>query len=168
MPRAPLRHPDTEPLVYAMTEAQSPIYLFPRDCPRIATWVAETTSADDAERFQAAGPARIKSYIDRGDESAWRGGQIYRYTFDSDGFEDGQDYGNWVSRSPQTPRSVELITDLPAFASEMGMSVQVVDSLADLGRELFDFEAGHWRTTLHVSMIRMNLLSGWNHRPAKP
>ena len=151
-----------------MNERESPLYLFPRDCPRIATWVTHDTSEIDREQFYANGPARIKSCIDRTHEAAWRNGSIYRYSFDSEGFEDCHGYGDWISRTVQHPLEVELIDDLPAAAESCGMSVEIVDSLVALGRQLHDYKAMKWTTTLHVSMVRMGLLSGWEHSVTKP
>jgi hypothetical protein len=34
-PRAPLAHPDYEPLVWAIDDWHQPMYWTPRDCPRI-------------------------------------------------------------------------------------------------------------------------------------
>jgi len=168
VPRAPLRHPHAEPLVYAMSEWESPLYLFPRDCPRIATWVTGETTEADCEDFFARGPARIKCFIDRGFELRWRTGLIYRYTFDSEGFENCHDYGDWICRTAQRPIRVELIDNLPAAAEMHGMLVEVVDSLVDLGHRVYDFTAMRWTTTLHVSMVRMGLLPGWEHSTSKP
>jgi len=168
VPRAPLRHPHAEPLVYTMQAVESPLYLFPRDCPRISTWVTDDTSESDRELFILSGTARIRSFIDRTFESQWRNGQIYRYTFDAEGFENCQGYGDWVSRSTQRPIGVELIDDLPAAAEAHGMSVEVVDSLVDLGHELHDYTTKQWTTTLHVSMVRMGLLPGWENSTSKP
>ncbi len=168
VPRAPLRHPHAEPLVYAISEQESPLYLFPRDCPRIATWVTEETSEGEREQFYAEGAARIKSFIDRSCETAWRTGGIYRYAFSSDGFEDCQGYGDWISRTVQYPVDVELIGDLPHAGEEHGMSVEIVDSLVSLGQRLYDFTTMKWTTTLHVSMVRMGLLPGWEHSTSKP
>ena len=168
VPRAPLRHPDSEPLVYAMNEWNSPLYLFPRDCPRISTWVTGETTEEHRREFNEKGPARIKSYIDRTTEDFWKNGHVYRYTFDPDGFIDGQDYGVWVSRTTKIPLGVELIDNLPLAAEQHGMSVEVVDSLVDLGHALHDYQSNTWTTTLHVSMVRMALLPGWNHAPSRP
>lgn len=168
VPRAPLKHPHAEPLVYAMSERESPLYLFPRDCPRISTWVTPETSEDERDQFYAEGAARIKSFIDRAYETAWRTGRIYRYTFSADGFEDCQGYGDWISRTVQHPIEVELIPNLADAAEEHGMSVEVVDSLVSLGQRLHDFATMRWTTTLHVSMVRMGLLPGWEHATSKP
>ncbi|MFX9058264.1 DUF6886 family protein, partial [Acinetobacter baumannii] len=35
-PRPPLRHPSARPYVYAIDERYTSLYLFPRECPRIA------------------------------------------------------------------------------------------------------------------------------------
>ena len=37
------------PLVWAIDEPHQPMYLFPRDCPRILLWPRETSSAGDTD-----------------------------------------------------------------------------------------------------------------------
>ena len=142
-----------------------PLYFFPRDCPRIVTWVTDETSDEDRQSF---GRTKFRAYIDRSCEDSWRTGHIYRYTFDANGFEDCHGYGDWISRQTQTPLDVQLLNELPTAAALHGMSVEIVDSLVDLGHKFYDFEAKGWTTTLHVSMVRMGLLPAWDHAPSKP
>lgn len=157
-PRAPTRRPDTAPLVYAIDEWHSPLYFFPRDCPRVGIWPVESTV--DEERRDFGGP-RMRLLIDRRYEDKWRSGGIYRYTVDAAGFEDCRDHGVWVCSHTATPERVEHLPDLPRAVEDAGVAVEIVDSLVDVGLSLFDRDEGRFTTTLHVSMIRMSLLAGW-------
>jgi hypothetical protein len=47
------------PLVWAIDEWHQPMYLFPRDCPRILIWPTERTTAEDRRRYWGAGSARM-------------------------------------------------------------------------------------------------------------
>ncbi len=143
VPRAPLRHPDSEPLVYAIDGPHACLYLFLRECPRIGFW-------------QEDGPIEI--WIDATWEARWREGEIYCYKFEPVCFEDCSDHGVWVSRSPVRPIEVSLITDLPAAASGV---VKVRDSLATAAKELYDFDTKVFLYPGHVSMIRCGNLSDW-------
>ena len=56
------------PLVWAIDDWHQPLYLFPRECPRILLWpTAESTSADRAEWIGETGP-RMAAYVEEG----WR------------------------------------------------------------------------------------------------
>ncbi|MBS1703070.1 MAG: hypothetical protein JST12_15500 [Armatimonadetes bacterium] len=166
-PRPPVRHPDAEPLVYAIDEWHSPLYLFPRDCPRIGLWPTDTTSAADREAF--SGPGRMRLLIDREFEEALHRETIFRYEFDpAQGFIDCQDHGVWVSRQDVVPTSIEIIFDMQKALRRQGIEVEVVPSLAEAAWEFFDFDKKQFRTTLHVSMIRMSLLPDWEHEVGKP
>ena len=41
------------PLVWAIDEARQPLYLFPRDCPRILLYPTPATTAEDLQRWWA-------------------------------------------------------------------------------------------------------------------
>jgi hypothetical protein len=106
-------------------------------------------------------------YLDPAFEVSWRTGKLYRYRFDSSLFEDCHDHGVWVSRADVCPAGVETLTDLPTLAQGEGVDVRV-EPLLDVAGELYDFASGQFRTTLHVSMIRMALLNGWPGSPGVP
>lgn len=142
-PRAPLRHPDAEPLVYAIDAAHSPLYLFPRECPRIGVWTPGET---------------IRLYIDQSWEAEWRRGTIYRYEFSPSGFIDCKDHGVWVSRETIMPIRQHQINDLPGATTAQ---VLVVASLSEKAAEFFDFKESTFLGEEHVSMIRMANLPDW-------
>jgi len=140
VPRPPSRHSDQEPLVWAIDEWHSPMYWFPRDCPRII-------------RFAPFG--KIMIWIPESWVAAWREATLWEYEFDaSSGFESLEDHGVWVSRQEVTPLACRELTDLPGLHAERGTKVQIVPSLQPIAESLYDFEKGEFRTTDHVSMIR--------------
>ena len=51
VPRAPLAHPEQEPLVWAIDVWHSPLYYLPRDCPRVCFWPLPTTTPGDREQW---------------------------------------------------------------------------------------------------------------------
>ncbi|HLF07146.1 MAG TPA: hypothetical protein VI893_08265, partial [Thermoplasmata archaeon] len=51
-------NPDEPPLVWAISEAHMPHYLFPRDCPRVCFWPGPETTREDRERFFTGVSAR--------------------------------------------------------------------------------------------------------------
>ena len=84
-PHVPATNPSHPPAVWAMDAAHSPLYWFPRHCPRISVWADDEeqqitlteTFGTDASRICAA-------------ESRWidgvRHGLVYRYSFDAEQF----------------------------------------------------------------------------------
>jgi hypothetical protein len=161
-PRAPLQHSEAEPVVYAIDAWHSPLYLLPRACPRIGIWPIADTSDEDAERFRQQTSARMLLFVDASFETAWREGTLFRYEMDSrDGFIDTGDHGVWISRQPVVPLGLVRLTDLPAELECADVEVRVVESLIDVARTLYDFGAGRFLTTLHVSMIRTSNIANW-------
>lgn len=141
------------PLVWAIDDPRQPMYLFPRDCPRILVWATDQTTVADREQWFPPGAARMIAHV----EAAWldrlSGGHIHRYELPVDGFESLRDAGMWVARSAVTPLGMETLTDLPAALAAQDVELRVVDSLTPLN--------GLWSTSLHASGIRLRNAQGW-------
>jgi hypothetical protein len=167
-PRPPTRHLESEPLVYGIDAWHSPLYFFPRDCPRIGIWPLDSSLPEEVESFRSQATGRMRLIIDRSFEEKWRTGRIYRYEFhDLHRFIDCHDHGVWVSRDSVACGPPLLLDDLAACVAAEGITMEVVDSLAALAGELYDYVAECSRTSLHVSSIRMSLLPDWRHRPGR-
>lgn len=153
-PRPPGREWLNGPLVWAIDEAHQPMYLFPRDCPRILLWSTERTTAEDRRRWDVGGAWRVAAYI----EEAWfervRTGAIHRYEFSSDRFESLDDAGMWIARETVDPIGAETVRDLPKALAANGAALRVVPSLTPL--------RGVWDSTLHASGIRLRNAEGWS------
>ena len=160
-PRAPLAHPEERPAVYAIDEWHQPLYFFPRECPRIGVWPVAATTAADRATFTEMGSARMLLFADHSWKSRCEEASVWRYEFASDGFIDCEDHGCFVSYVPQTPISVTELKHLPNEILSAGCAVHFVDLLEESTRWLVP-------TTLHVSMVRMRNLDGWNAAPGSP
>jgi hypothetical protein len=152
------------PLVWAIDEFHQPMYLFPRDCPRILVWPTAKTTAEDRERWWAGRNCRMIAHI----EWAWldrlRSEPLHRYELPAASFEDLKDAGMWISRSAVTPGRVETLTDLAAELCAQQVELRVMESLVPL-RDV-------WKTSLHASGIRLRHAQGWEsatkaEKPAK-
>ncbi|MBP6877068.1 MAG: hypothetical protein KBC34_03530 [Phenylobacterium sp.] len=153
-PRPPGRDWLNGPLVWAIDEAHQPMYLFPRDCPRILLWPLETTCADDRAAWWGESRARMLAYVERGWLAALTGARLYRYELPASSFEDLDDAGMWVSRQVVIPDAMIEVADLPAALAASDVELRPVDSLVPL-REV-------WRTSLHASGVRLRNAVGWD------
>lgn len=168
-PRAPLRHPDSEPLVYAIDEWHSALYLFPRDCPRIAIWPVDESSEEDREAYLGWTRSRILAFIEEGQEPDWRTRELYRYEFDpKDGFFDTGCIGVWTSRDDVVPLGMKRLADLPGECARADVEVVLVKSLVETAQRFFDFAREEFTTSLHVSMIRTSAIPDWPSPVTKP
>jgi hypothetical protein len=160
-PRPVASNPESEPLVWAIDAAHSPLYFFPRDCPRVAYWALPTSTPEDIERFLGHTAARWVIAI----EGAWleriRTTQVYAYRLPPDTFVSLRDHGCHVSRETVTPFSVEPVGDLLTRLRDAGVELRITPSLWPLRSALLD-------ATLHFSMIRMRNATPANTAPKLP
>ncbi|MCB0825933.1 MAG: hypothetical protein KDC26_07065 [Armatimonadetes bacterium] len=156
VPRSPLAHPDAEALVWAIDEAHSHFYLFPRECPRIGIWDLET------------GPQGMHLYAQEDWKEQIQATTLYRYEFDPMGFTDCQDHGVWTCDSIIEAIDRVAITDLEGALKEAGARLSYLSDLKAKAEELYNFERKEWKTALHVSMTRMRNLADWPHAKGKP
>ena len=150
-PRPPGREWLNGPLVWAIDEPRQPMYLFPRDCPRVLIWPLPGSSQADRDLW--LGDAPMAACIEANWEDEVRRGHIHRYDLPPEGFEDLSDAGMFVSRRPVAPRAMETIADLPAELAAQGAELRVVESLTPL-RAVFS-------STLHASGIRLRNAATW-------
>lgn len=138
------------PLVWAIDAWHQPMYLFPRDCPRILLWPLTTTTLED-RRAHWTTPRRMIAYIERGWLNRLSETVLYRYALPGEEFQSLDDAGMWVSRSAVTPADVKEIADLPKALDDADVELRAVASLARL--------KSLWTTSLHVSGIRLRNLA---------
>ena len=135
------------PLVWAIDEWHQPMYLFPRECPRVLIWPTGDTSQEDREKWFGQTDARMIAFIENDWVSRHSGAAIWRYELTGDGFESLHDAGMWVSRETVEPVFKERITDLGEALSASGAELRAIP--------VFDFVEALRASTLHVSAIRM-------------
>ena len=120
-PHRPLGREDEEPQVWAIDEAHSPLYWFPRECPRVTFWPAD----EPTTRVHA---------IEWGWLDAMRTTTLYRYRFDGDGFTPAPGGGGWIKPETVRPIDVEPVGDLLARHAEAGIELRLVTNLWPLHR----------------------------------
>lgn len=140
------------PLVWAIDAWHQPLYLFPREAPRILAWPVATTTAEDRALHWGARTGRMRAWIERGWMARLSAARLWRYELPADALESLSDAGMHVARRAVTPLAREPIDNLPAALAAAGVTLESVDSLAPL-KPL-------WRTTLHVSGIRLRNAAG--------
>jgi hypothetical protein len=153
-PRAPGMEWLNGPLVWAIDEWHQPLYLFPRDCPRILIWPTAASTAADRTAWFGASEARMIAHIERGWLERFASGRIHRYELPAGRFEPLDDAGMHVARTAVEPLAVEAIDDLPAALAAAGTELRVLDRLAPL-RPAF-------ASSLHASGIRLRNSRTWD------
>jgi hypothetical protein len=157
--RVPSRRPDgldwlNGPLVWAIDAWHQPMYLFPRDCPRILLWRKPDTCQKDIEQYFLTSTARMIAYVEQCWVPKLEAETLYRYELPASSFLSLQDAGMWVTKATVHPREKVKISDLPGALGEQGVELRVVDALTPLRES--------WQTSLHVSGIRLRNARGWN------
>jgi len=141
------------PLVWAIDDWHQPLYLFPRDCPRILAWPTPATTGEDRARHWGTRTGRMRAWIERGWAARLAAAGLWRYQLPPEAFESLGDAGMHVARCAVAPIGCEAIGDLPAALAAADVALELVDSLVPL-KPL-------WQTTLHVSGIRLRNAAGW-------
>ncbi len=129
VPHVPLTNPTQQPAVWAIDEEHSPVYWFPRDCPRITVW-----PRTEAERGPFAAAFSTRAHRLHVMELAWlnrmRDCKLYRYDFDATAFSPWTDAsGQWISHVAVAPLTVSPVGDLLALHAAAGIELRLVPSL---------------------------------------
>jgi hypothetical protein len=138
-----------DPIVWAIEEKTSPIYLLPRDCPRVAFWPNEKTSKEDINFYKGMTNSKLVLAV----ESKWltkiKGCSLYVYHMSPESFHCVDDQvGYYGSCETVILTKVERIDDLLKRLVEEDVELRLTPSLYPL----YDYLQ---KTTLHYSMIRM-------------
>lgn len=153
----PQRRPGYEwlntPLVWAIDYWHRPMYLFPRDCPRILLWPTSNSTSEDIERYFAGSSVRMVAYIEENWLPRVAQAVLYCYELPDQTFEPLNDAGMWVSRATVKPIRRERLRYLPEVLQKEGVELRSLKNLLPL-KPL-------WDSSLHVSGIRLRNASGW-------
>jgi hypothetical protein len=151
VPRTMETRPGEPARVWAIDEAHAPLYWFPRDCPRVSCWAAQTSTPEDIARFLGHPPVRMVVAIEGRWLARMREAQVYAYRLPGDGFlrlPPHQGSGYYVKYEAVVPLSVEPVGDLLARHVEAGVELRIVPSLWSLNHAIV-------ASTLDFGMIRM-------------
>jgi hypothetical protein len=141
------------PLVWAIDDWHAPMYLFPRDCPRILLWPLPASTPEDLERWWAGRTCRMAAFVEQRWLDRLHGARLWRYELPADRFESLEDAGMWVSGEAAIPVAVTVIEDLPGALAASDVELNVLPDLLPL-REA-------WSSTLHASGIRLRNAVDW-------
>ena len=142
------------PLVWAIDEAHSALYLFPRDCPRIVISRSDDSSAADIDRYWRGSSKPMLAFVEAGWVERIQCAKLYRYTFKRKGFIDLGDVGMHVTDREVTPTEVTVLSNLFDALTVSGVEVRAVPDLSGLKNA--------WDSTLQVSGIRLRNAVNWD------
>ena len=129
VPHVPRTNPSHAPAVWAIDEAHSPLYWFPRDCPRVTVWPRNTSEAAAFKQAFDTDAFRVHA-IERGWLDRMSTTTVYRYELDAADFTPWNDAsGQWICDHEVAPLSVAPIGDLLGLHRDTGIELRVVDSL---------------------------------------
>ena len=156
--RIPVERPEGQewlngPLVWAIDDVHSILYLFPRECPRIVVWPTSATLEEDRRAWLGDTAARAVAFVEHSWVERLSKATVHRYGMPPHTFEDTGDVGMWVSRAAVIPSSASCLSNLPAKLEEAGVELRIQDSLTPL-RSI-------WKSSLHASGIRLRNAVGW-------
>ena len=128
-PHVPATNPTEPAAVWAIDAAHSPLYWFPRDCPRVTMW-PRTAS----ERRTFGEQLHTSAHRVHAIELAWldrmRTTNLHRYVFDQAPFRPwAAASGQWTASSPVEPLRVEPVGDLLDAHTTAGIELRAVPSL---------------------------------------
>jgi hypothetical protein len=129
VPHVPVTNPSQPPAVWAIDAEHSPLYWFPRDCPRISIWARDADQRSRlADRFGTEAE-RICAFETRWYERV-RSARLYRYTFDAGAFRpwsaaDGQ----YVTDETVRATAVERLDDLLGLHAAAGIELRMTPVL---------------------------------------
>ncbi|HEX8308058.1 MAG TPA: hypothetical protein VF645_06515 [Allosphingosinicella sp.] len=152
-PRAPGMEWLNGPLVWAIDDWHQPLYLFPRDCPRILIWPGPQTTAQDRAKWWGGRSSRMIAHV----EAAWwdrlSTSSLCRYELPHGTFEPLNDAGMHVSRVAVEPLTVETVRSLPSRLTACDVEIEIVPSLVPL--------AEVWKSSMSASGIRLRNARDW-------
>ena len=148
------------PLVWAVDEWHSPMFFFPRDCPRVTLWrKPETTESDLDHWWRGDRRRRMQAHI----ETVWldrmKAARLYRYDFDPGPFELVDAVGGpgyYVARESVTPLSVTPVGDLLEALEAANVELHLMEDFLPFN--------GAWESTVHFSGSRLRNAIGWEAR----
>ena len=131
-PHVPSTNPSHPPAVWAMDAEHSPLYWFPRRCPRISVWADDDAQREVLRSEFGTDAGRICA-AETGWIEAMRTSRIYRYEFDGAQFEPWTEAdGEYISGEVVRPLGVEVLDDLLALHAAADLELRFTPRLGTL------------------------------------
>ncbi len=131
-PHVPQSNPGHPASVWAIDAAHSPLYWFPRYCPRNSVWARnDSEQARFTELFESEATRIVAA------ETDWmervRDGKLYRYVFDAGEFQPWPEAdGQYITDQVAYPQRVELLDDLLALHAAANVELRFTPRLGAL------------------------------------
>ena len=131
-PHVPQTNPSHPPSVWTIDAEHSPLYWFPRDCPRISVWARTAAQQELLSNTFGTESHRICAA-----ESHWlpsvREAVIYRYSFDAERFAPwGEADGQYISGDTAYPDTIEPLDDLLGLHADAGIELRFTPRIGRL------------------------------------
>jgi len=131
-PHVPQTNPGHPASVWALDAEHSPLYWFPRNCPRISVW-----ARDDSEQALLRDTFETEASRVCAAETGWmervRDAHLYRYHFDGATFAPWDEAdGQYVAHDVVYPERVERIDDLLALHAAAEVELRFTPRLGTL------------------------------------
>lgn len=140
-------------LVWAIDAAHSPLYLFPRECPRIVMMKLPSSTEADISKYWHNRAKPIVAYIEQGWVEQIKTTKLYRYSLEAESFIDLNDVGMQVTKSTITPIDMVKIDDIFSALNTANVEIRILPDLSGLQNA--------WDSSLHVSGIRLRNALNW-------
>lgn len=141
-------------VVWGIDTWHSPVYYFPRDCPRICFWPLPGSSEADRHEWFGDSDATIVACIEETWLERMRSTSLYRYHMPQESFRFFASPGTWLSEQAVVPAAIEPVGDLILALKRARVELRVLNSLRPL--------RGIWDSSLHASGIRLRNARGWS------
>ncbi len=136
-------------LVWAIDEFRLPNFLTPRNCPRVAYHVGESTEAADKAKFFTSAGMTYGIVIENKWFDAMKSTKLYLYEFDTEDFVLQDNVaGYYVAKTKQIPIAKYELTDLFSELIKRNVEIRLVDNLWDIADKVK-------ASTLNWSLCRM-------------
>ncbi len=128
-PHVPTSNPEAPPLVWAVDSRHSPMFWFPRDCPRGCIWPVSTTTAEDRERFFGQGGASRVHVIEGDWLDRLQTCRLYAYRLPVEAFRPHEVGGYWVADEPVEVAEQVVVDDLLGRHARARVELRIAPSL---------------------------------------
>jgi hypothetical protein len=135
-PQVPASNPGHPPAVWAIDGSRSPLYWFPRDCPRVSVWARSDAEQERLGDLFATEATRVCAAENRSLERM-RDARVYRYVFDGAAFTPWAEAdGQYLAAEVQYPVSVDPLDDLLALHANADIELRFTPRLGELADKI--------------------------------
>ena len=139
MPRVPKRRDMDEhvAVVWAVEEGCLPLYLMPRDCPRVVYRAGSRAEARDITRYRAPSDGRFVVVIEEDWMERLKSTTLFLYEFDTKDFAlQDEVAGFYTALTPQIPKEKHILSDIMGALNRFEVELRTADNLWELSEDI--------------------------------